>query len=96
MLCLSEPKQNNHVVVCNPISGEFIKLPQASEVENYGEKLDSGLGYCLRTNSHDHLCTCDASEFGCIRRWVMKNYGAGESWTEVSINTENDLRTYMY
>jgi hypothetical protein len=37
LLCLSEPKQNNPVVVCNPMTGEFIKLPKASKVEKSRE-----------------------------------------------------------
>jgi F-box interacting protein len=52
LLCLSEPKQNNPVVVCNPMTGEFIKLPEASKVEESREKIDSCLGFSPRTKQY--------------------------------------------
>ncbi|KAE8055777.1 hypothetical protein FH972_012599 [Carpinus fangiana] len=33
LLCLSEPKQNNPVVVCNPMTGEFIKQARLRNLE---------------------------------------------------------------
>jgi F-box interacting protein len=40
-----------------------------------------------------HLCICDASEFGRIRIWVMKENDVPESWTKVfSIATGNEKR----
>jgi F-box interacting protein len=52
LLCLSEPKQNNPVVVCNPMTGEFIKLPEASKVKKPREKIDSCLGFSPRTKQY--------------------------------------------
>ncbi|WRX29795.1 hypothetical protein QQP08_022282 [Theobroma cacao] len=32
LLCLSEPVKYNPVIVCNLITGEFIKIPEAPEI----------------------------------------------------------------
>ena len=46
LLCLSEPFQNDLVVVCNLITGEYINLPDPTKAKKHSKKLnDCGLGY---------------------------------------------------
>lgn len=48
ILCLSEPSQNDPVVMCNPITGEFINLPVLTQAtdESYSKRFsDCGLGF---------------------------------------------------
>ena len=53
LLCLSEPSRNNPVVVCNPVTGEFINFPESScndeDVKNF---VDCGLGYSPKSNQY--------------------------------------------
>ncbi|KAI8545944.1 hypothetical protein RHMOL_Rhmol07G0076900 [Rhododendron molle] len=53
-LCLSEPSRNDPVVVCNPITGEFITLPVVTPAdESFGKSFsDCGLGFSRKTNQY--------------------------------------------
>ncbi|KAH7840133.1 hypothetical protein Vadar_013079 [Vaccinium darrowii] len=54
-LCLSEPSQNDPVVVCNPITCEFINLPVLTEaaVKRSSKRFsDCGLGFSPKTNDY--------------------------------------------
>ncbi|KAF7831474.1 F-box protein interaction domain protein [Senna tora] len=46
LLCLCDPMYNNPLVVCNPITGEFIRLPEASNTRG---TCDCGFGYHKKT-----------------------------------------------
>ncbi|CAN6569213.1 unnamed protein product [Malus baccata var. baccata] len=55
-LCLSSPVTNDPVVVCNPITGEFIHLPEsASKCEKEKESYDCGFGFNPKTNEYKVL-----------------------------------------
>ncbi|XP_065870860.1 F-box protein At3g07870-like [Euphorbia lathyris] len=55
-LCLSEPIYNKPVVVCNPVTGEFIDLPQVIKGENddgfSNDYFDCGFGFSPKTNQY--------------------------------------------
>ncbi|KAH7862439.1 hypothetical protein Vadar_004787 [Vaccinium darrowii] len=53
-ICLSEPSHNDPVVVCNPITGEFINLPILTPAnERYSNFFsDCGLGFSPKTNQY--------------------------------------------
>ncbi|XP_065870125.1 F-box protein At3g07870-like isoform X2 [Euphorbia lathyris] len=61
-LCLSEPLDNKPVVVCNPVTGEFIHLPRVIDGKNVD--IDCGFGFNPKTNQykvvmifeHDTIC----------------------------------------
>lgn len=51
-LCLSEPIFNDPVVVCNPVTGEFMHLPQASKHENQKVTINCGIGFSPKANQY--------------------------------------------
>jgi len=60
LLCLSHPSFGNPLVICNPVTGEFIRLPEATtkptQVRMQGQ---AGFGYQPKTN-----------EYKVIRMWI--------------------------
>ncbi|KAI8545942.1 hypothetical protein RHMOL_Rhmol07G0076700 [Rhododendron molle] len=64
-LCLSGPSQNDPVVVCNPITGEFINLPVLTQAANksYPKRFsDCGLGFSPMTNDYKVIRMFDQQE----------------------------------
>ncbi|XP_059650503.1 F-box protein At3g07870-like [Cornus florida] len=52
-LCLAEPTCNDPVVVCNPITGEYINVPRDKRVsEKKKDFVDCGFGFSPRTNQY--------------------------------------------
>ncbi|KAH7863252.1 hypothetical protein Vadar_015303 [Vaccinium darrowii] len=52
-LCLSEPSRNDPVVVCNPITGEFINLPVPTQANESTKRFsDCGFGFSPKTNQY--------------------------------------------
>ncbi|PRQ50249.1 putative F-box domain-containing protein [Rosa chinensis] len=51
-LCLSEPIFNDPVVVCNPVTGEFMHLPEASKRENQKVTIHCGIGFSPKANRY--------------------------------------------
>ncbi|KAI9114878.1 hypothetical protein K1719_013891 [Acacia pycnantha] len=132
LLCLSGFEKDDPIWVCNPILGEYVTIPSASEGRNLGSF--TGVGFCAATNRYKirelgkalggsseyiYSFNFETEEFGSVppppcldgakRRisndlklgilegclfvcvfgdsrkfdiWVMKDYGAKESWTK--------------
>jgi F-box interacting protein len=67
LLCLCEPNNKpdklrsvNNLVVCNPITGEFIRLPEATGIMNTRKLICVGLGFQPKIN-----------EYKVIRMWKI-------------------------
>ncbi|XP_065872257.1 putative F-box protein At3g16210 [Euphorbia lathyris] len=53
LLCLSNPSDNDPVMVCNPITGEFIDLPEVRTVKDPRlPNIECGFGFSPRTNQY--------------------------------------------
>ncbi|MCI05396.1 F-box protein, partial [Trifolium medium] len=50
LLCLCEPFNNDPLVVCNPVTGEFIRLPKV--IKRSMTTLYSGIGFHAKTNEY--------------------------------------------
>ncbi|KAF7837192.1 F-box protein [Senna tora] len=55
LLCLSGVAKDDPIWVCNPILGEYVTVPPASEGRNWGSFM--GLGFCPATNRYKILQT---------------------------------------
>ncbi|XP_065872136.1 F-box/kelch-repeat protein At3g06240-like [Euphorbia lathyris] len=52
LLCLSNPSDNDPVIVCNPVTGEFINLPEVRTVKGVHMPLECGFGFSPVTNQY--------------------------------------------
>ncbi|KAI5337886.1 hypothetical protein L3X38_017157 [Prunus dulcis] len=53
LLCLSKPFINDPAVVCNPITGEFIHLPEVFKLDYVKGSIDCGFGFSPKTNQYN-------------------------------------------
>ncbi|CAI9090437.1 OLC1v1025212C1 [Oldenlandia corymbosa var. corymbosa] len=54
-LCLCDPVRNNPLVVCNPITGEYLKLPKTEESNESVKDMVCGLGFSNISNQYKVL-----------------------------------------
>ncbi|GAU36235.1 hypothetical protein TSUD_214320 [Trifolium subterraneum] len=52
LLCLCQPFNNDPLVVCNPVTGEFIRLPKVIKSSHSQGTLYSGIGFHTKTNEY--------------------------------------------
>ncbi|KAK3014723.1 hypothetical protein RJ639_008393 [Escallonia herrerae] len=52
LVCLCEPKQNNPSLVCNPLTGEFVSLPEAPMTGNTKTLILAGVGRCRERDEY--------------------------------------------
>ncbi|XP_065869574.1 F-box/kelch-repeat protein At3g06240-like [Euphorbia lathyris] len=52
LLCLSNPSDNDPVIVCNPVTGEFINLPEVRMVKDLNMPVECGFGFSPLTNQY--------------------------------------------
>lgn len=52
LICLSEPKGNNPVAVCNPVTGEYMQLTGFVNFSKRTLPINAGFGYCIDTNQY--------------------------------------------
>ncbi|KAJ1389595.1 F-box-like domain superfamily [Sesbania bispinosa] len=57
LLCLSDPRGRNTVVVCNPITGEFINLPKPTNIEKTRGLTYAGFGFLPKTGEYKVIRT---------------------------------------
>lgn len=64
LLCIPNDKDNQHYIVCNPITGEFINLPEAEKLSSLKEfAVHCGFGFSATSNQYKvirmsrHLCS---------------------------------------
>ncbi|XP_065858698.1 F-box protein At3g07870-like [Euphorbia lathyris] len=54
-LCLCKPSDNEPLVVCNPVTGEYINLPEVikgKKIDGYEDYIDCGFGFNPKTNQY--------------------------------------------
>ncbi|KAJ1389594.1 F-box-like domain superfamily [Sesbania bispinosa] len=53
LLCLCDPKDGDPLVVCNPVTGEFIRLPKATRIDKIHQgPIYAGFGFQPKTNEY--------------------------------------------
>ncbi|CAL5188143.1 unnamed protein product [Lathyrus oleraceus] len=52
LLCLCEPTTKNPLVICNPVTGEFVRLPKATTEFRVRMEVKVGLGFNPKTNEY--------------------------------------------
>ncbi|KAK3025771.1 hypothetical protein RJ639_041927 [Escallonia herrerae] len=52
LVCLCEPIQNNPSIVCNPLTGEYVSLPEAPITGNTRTLILAGIGRCRDTDEY--------------------------------------------
>ncbi|KAF7831432.1 F-box protein interaction domain protein [Senna tora] len=93
LLCLCGPMDRNPLVVCNPVTGEFIRLPEGSKI--FREAIDCGFGYHEKTREFKVIRVFNsfARDPQNAKNWLyngrvaeMHTLGTG-SWKNVGIGT---------
>ncbi|XP_041009522.1 F-box protein At3g07870-like [Juglans microcarpa x Juglans regia] len=78
LLCLSDPLFSDALYIHNPFSRNYQVLPKSIQYLN--QELDFGFGFHPTTKEYKVI------KFYCnykiLEIWVMKKYGAGESWNK--------------
>ncbi|KAF7831468.1 F-box protein interaction domain protein [Senna tora] len=96
LLCLCGPMDRNPLVVCNPVTGEFIRLPEGSKI--FREAIDCGFGYHEKTREFKVIRVFNsfARDPKNAKNWLyngrvaeMHTLGTG-SWKNVGIGTVPD------
>ncbi|XP_065872135.1 putative F-box protein At3g16210 [Euphorbia lathyris] len=57
LLCLSNPSDNDPVIVCNPVTGEFINLPEVRTVKDLNMPVECGFGFSPVTKQYKVIRT---------------------------------------
>ncbi|GAU36234.1 hypothetical protein TSUD_214310 [Trifolium subterraneum] len=98
LLCLCNPLNNNPLVVCNPITGEFIRLPKV--IRGSKRTRCSGIGFQTKTNQYKvvrilsgnlNVLNVEINVVGTptwmnvrvdVHVWIMKNDDIEVLWTK--------------
>ncbi|KAI9091079.1 hypothetical protein K1719_028349 [Acacia pycnantha] len=59
LLCLCDPADKNPLVICNPITGEYTRLPEASKKVCLRDTYNCGFGYLKKANEYKVRGTFD-------------------------------------
>ncbi|KAM2527762.1 hypothetical protein TB1_024979 [Malus domestica] len=83
LLLLSEPIHNDPAVVCNPVTGEFIDLPESSRPhQNIRIPVECGLGFSSETNEYKVIRIFEAEAGYCFKFAEIHTLGTG-SWKSI-------------
>lgn len=76
LICLSNPLQNDPVAVCNPVTGEYIVLPDSKQPDKSTEiHMDCGLGFSLEANKFKVIRIFNLTKSEMLRRPIIWNHG---------------------
>ncbi|KAF7831472.1 F-box protein interaction domain protein [Senna tora] len=93
LLCLCDPMHRNPLVVCNPITGEFTRLPETSKILR--GTCDCGFGYHIKTGEFKVIRVYDdyAQDPSNAKKWLfndrvaeMHTLGTG-TWKSLGIGS---------
>ncbi|KEH24620.1 putative F-box associated interaction domain-containing protein [Medicago truncatula] len=102
LLCLSDPSLGNPLVICNPVTGEFIRLPESTayrtRVRMQGQ---AGFGFQPKTNEYKvinmwvrHVKRANAWEF---ERVILEINTLGTpSWRNVEVDPHISFSSLEY
>ncbi|CAB4303725.1 unnamed protein product [Prunus armeniaca] len=79
LLCLSKPFINDPVVVCNPITSEFIHLPEVFKLEYVKGSIDCGFGFSPKTNQYKVIRISEQGTLDPFKAAEVYTLGTG-SW----------------
>ncbi|GAA0158388.1 hypothetical protein LIER_15432 [Lithospermum erythrorhizon] len=93
-LCLSEPLSNNPMVVCNPVTGEYLNLPGTEKSDGKMENIVCGFGYSPKLNKYKVIRMFEQGESQavdslfdgskCYSRTIAETYTFGNgSWERI-------------
>ncbi|CAL0315884.1 unnamed protein product [Lupinus luteus] len=73
LICLCDLRDREPLVVCNPVTGEFIRLPKTTRIEDMRRPIYAGFGFHRKTNEYKVIRMCikyiDISQD--IRQWMF-------------------------
>ncbi|KAH7523139.1 hypothetical protein JRO89_XSUnG0084900 [Xanthoceras sorbifolium] len=80
-LCLSKSIFKNPSIICNPVTGEYISIPQPKDDKNVTNNVVSGFGYSFKTNQYKVLRLVLNNFF--LRMAELYTLGTTTSWRKL-------------
>jgi len=105
LLCLSEPCSKNPLVICNPATREFIRLPEASydwlKMPRVQPKVQAGFGFQPKTNEYKVVILwkkhVQQTNYWVFERVVLEIHTLGTpSWRNVEVDPQISFWSLMY
>ncbi|XP_045811049.1 putative F-box protein At1g53550 [Trifolium pratense] len=107
LLCLSDPSTENPLAICNPVTGEFIRLPKATKapfkLNTNGVRMKghSGLGFQPKTNEYK-VIKMRIRHVERAKEWVFErvilevNTLGSPSWRNVEVDPRISILSLEY
>ncbi|GAU24035.1 hypothetical protein TSUD_328390 [Trifolium subterraneum] len=99
LLCLSDPYTENPLVICNPVTGECIRLPKATKapfkLKTHADRVrmqrHSGLGFQPKTNEYKVI------KMSVFERVILEvNTLGSPSWRNVEVDPRISISSLKY